>query len=278
MVLFFVAIRRDLVSLLKFPFLSHLRVFPCEISLVGHLKRPFRCFSFYFCFLFIVVLLVLMLSVLFLVVVISLPPRFCMESLNRCIHAITLSSILVSTLPPSFLDTYFLSTSSLECNALSMVISFLVLWSICLSSFLVHFKNGLEYLTRGIRFLLCIFFFSSSFLVLLRYSLFLFITTCLMVSVSNINFYHYFISCEFFSPFLIHVYCQFSPWYRWLSWYHFVLDLKEIQFLSWGFTFLAMSRFSHVQYPQFVACKSEVGDRRRGWPEDSFFNSYYTKV
>ena len=30
-----------------------------------------------------------------------------------------------------------------------MVISFLVLWSICLSSSLVHFRKGPEYLTRG---------------------------------------------------------------------------------------------------------------------------------
>ena len=34
-------------------------------------------------------------------------------------------------------------------DTLSMIISFLVLWSICLSSSLVHFKNGPEYLTRG---------------------------------------------------------------------------------------------------------------------------------
>ena len=38
--------------------------------------------------------------------------------------------MLASPLPPSFLGTYSLSTSSLGCNALCMVISFLVLWSI----------------------------------------------------------------------------------------------------------------------------------------------------
>ena len=56
--------------------------------------------------------------------------------------------MLASPLPPSFLDTYSLSTSYLECNALCLVISFLVLWSICLSSILVNFKKGPEYLTR----------------------------------------------------------------------------------------------------------------------------------
>ena len=60
----------------------------------------------------------------------------------------TLSSMLASPLPPSFLGTYSLSTSSLGCNALCIVISFLVLWSICLSSSLVHLRKGPEYLTR----------------------------------------------------------------------------------------------------------------------------------
>ena len=39
----------------------------------------------------------------------------------------TLSSILACPLPPSFLGTYSLSTSSLGCNALCMVMSFLVI-------------------------------------------------------------------------------------------------------------------------------------------------------
>ena len=89
--------------------------------------------------------------------------------------------MLVSPLPPSFLGTYSLSTYSLGCNALCMVISFRVLWSICLSSLQVHFKDDPEYLTREtaqvfiplIRFLLYSFI-SSSFLVLLKYSFFIF--------------------------------------------------------------------------------------------------------
>ena len=39
-------------------------------------------------------------------------------------------------------------TKSLECTAWCIIKSFLVLCSICLSSTLVHFKNGPEYLTR----------------------------------------------------------------------------------------------------------------------------------
>ena len=112
-----------------------------------------------------------MLSVLFLIAVIS--PRSCFSFMD----ASTVSSMLASPLPLSFLDTYSLSTSSLGCNTLCMVISFFVLWSICLSSSLVHLRKGPEYLTRGtaqvfiplMRFLLESFV-SSSFLVLLRYS------------------------------------------------------------------------------------------------------------
>ena len=50
---------------------------------------------------------------------------------------------------PPFLDTYSLSMLSLRCKVLCIVINFFVLWSICLSSFLVHFKNGPKYLIRG---------------------------------------------------------------------------------------------------------------------------------
>ena len=74
--------------------------------------------------------------------------------------------MLVSPLPPSFLDTYdYMSTSSVGCNALGVFISFLVLWSICLSSTLVHFKKGPEYLTRSIArvFILLIRFLLDSF-------------------------------------------------------------------------------------------------------------------
>ena len=114
------------------------------------------------------------------------------------INASTLSSMLESPLPPSFQDTYSQSTSSLGCNALCVVISFLVLWSTCLSSSLIHFKNCPEYLMRGtaqvfipfIRYLLHSLV-PSSFLVLLRYSFLIlsFISTYLMVSAANIPKY-----------------------------------------------------------------------------------------
>ena len=55
MALFCAAIRRDSVSVLKFPFLSHFQVFLWEILLVCHLKCPYSLFYFpvlfsgYFC-------------------------------------------------------------------------------------------------------------------------------------------------------------------------------------------------------------------------------------
>ena len=72
----FCAIRRDSVSLLKFPFLSYVQVFSCEISTVCRLKCPYSCFSPHFCFLVIIVLLILMLSVPFLVSVSSVSLLF----------------------------------------------------------------------------------------------------------------------------------------------------------------------------------------------------------
>ena len=89
--------------------------------------------------------------------------------------------MLAGPLRPSFLDTYSLSASSLGCKALCMVITFFVLWSVCWRSSLVYFKNGPEYLSRGtaqvfipsIRFLLY-YFVSSRFLVLLKYSFYIF--------------------------------------------------------------------------------------------------------
>ena len=91
--------------------------------------------------------MVSVLSVSFFMAVISPRSCFSMYSSSRSIDASTLSSMLASHLPPSFFDTYSLSTSSLECNALCMVISFLFLWSSCLSH-LVHFRKGPEYQTR----------------------------------------------------------------------------------------------------------------------------------
>ena len=121
-------------------------------------------FSFLFSDLFV---LLILLSVSFLVVVISLLPRFLRSLL---VIVLMLSWILVSPLPP-FLNIYSLPTSSLECKALfprPLVKVFLL-------------SNSPEYLTRGtaqvfvplIRFLQCSLV-SRSFRVLQRYSFYLF--------------------------------------------------------------------------------------------------------
>ena len=76
MALFCAAIRIDSFSLLSFPFLSHVHVFSCKISLVCRLKCSHSCFFSHFCLQIIFVLLMLVLSILFLVTTISLPLRF----------------------------------------------------------------------------------------------------------------------------------------------------------------------------------------------------------
>ena len=70
MALFYAAIRRDFVSLLKFPFLSHVQVVSCEMFFIG------RCFSSHFCFLVIVILLTIALSIV--MAIISPPSCFSM--------------------------------------------------------------------------------------------------------------------------------------------------------------------------------------------------------
>ena len=70
MVLFCAAIRRDSVSLLKFPFLIHVQVLSCEMVFISRLKRPWSCLPSHFYFVVIVILLSIVLSVLFLMAVI----------------------------------------------------------------------------------------------------------------------------------------------------------------------------------------------------------------
>ena len=105
MALFCAAIRRDSVSLLKFPFLSHVQVLSCEMLFISRLKRPWSCFPSHFCFLVFVILLSIVLSVLFLMAVISPLSCFFLCSLRvvvwmcqrclRCWQVLFLSLFLV---------------------------------------------------------------------------------------------------------------------------------------------------------------------------------------
>ena len=148
-----------------------------EISIVCRLKCPLSCFSSHYCFPVIFLLLTLALSVMFLTAVISLLPRFlCRVLVIVSMHWHYLECWTVLFLH-FFLDTYNLSTSSLGCEVLCIVMIFLIVAYIWWSSSLVRFKNAPKYLTRAtaqvfipmMRFLLCSFV-SRSFFVLLRYS------------------------------------------------------------------------------------------------------------
>ena len=102
-----------------------------------------------FCFLVIFVLLMLVWSVLFLVAVISLLLYFLLvvfESLYRCNHAFFNAGESSSSFFSWHMQSMYVISG---CKALCMVISFLVLWSICLSSSVVLFNNGPEYFTGG---------------------------------------------------------------------------------------------------------------------------------
>ena len=147
---FCLPLKIDSISLLRFPFFSHVQVFSCKMSLVCCLKCPYRCFSSsHFCFPIIFVLLMLVLSVLFLVAIISILLRFLLSILYvASIHRRYLECRRNLFLLLFFI-TYSPCTSSLGCNAFCSVVNFIILWCICWSSSLVHFQNGPEYLTRG---------------------------------------------------------------------------------------------------------------------------------
>ena len=72
--LFCVAIKREPVSLFRFPLFTSTQVMSCAISLIGRLKYPYICFSsyfvfsrFYFCLFFLFVLKLIILLLLLIV-------------------------------------------------------------------------------------------------------------------------------------------------------------------------------------------------------------------
>ena len=91
----------------------------------------------------------------------------------------------------SFFSLHIPSVSCLGFKALRIIISFLVRWSICLSSSLFHFKNGPEYVTKVTAKILKLL---TRLLLLIwlwvafpfSYSYFFFISTYLMLPASNI--------------------------------------------------------------------------------------------
>ena len=144
--------------------------------------------------------------------------------------------------------------SSLECKSLCIVINFLVPWSFWLSSFLVHFKNGSDYLTKRTaqvfipfrRFLLDSFFgfekFSRSFKYSPYFSSSLLVSWCLLpIFPSTCNFP----SLRAFWFFLVwHFYyfrCSFSPIFI-MSMSHFSLP-NSIP-ISWLYILIVCIRVS----------------------------------
>ena len=169
------------------------------LSLSLELSIPLFFFSFLFSRFFLVFLFVLqlfLLILLFLTVMISLSSLvFFVNSLSPKIVTSTQLSMLVSRYMSSF-----------WWKALCIIIDFLVLWSIYLSSILVHFKNVLEYFTRvttQVFILWKTFLLQSlvlrSYLVLLRYFLLFF-------------FFFFFTFLDWFLQSVSHIlrYLQFS--------------------------------------------------------------------
>ena len=128
------------------------------------------------------------------------PRQFVSWNILTVVFPISVSSMQSSLLPSPFIDANWVSLSSFWCTTLRLVINFLVLWSFCLSSFFVHFKNAPEYFTRKTSqvFILWMKFLLQnmvlrSFLFLLNYSFLIFFffsfIACLIMSASNIPQY-----------------------------------------------------------------------------------------
>ena len=107
--LFCAAIRRYSVSLLMFPFLSHVQVLSSEMLLISRLKRPESCFPSNFCFLVVVILLSIVLSVSFLMAVIS-PPSCLLLSLLLSTPKEFFTSVLADGLSLEFERHQFFSS------------------------------------------------------------------------------------------------------------------------------------------------------------------------
>ena len=138
--MFCASIRKDLVSLSKFPF----QVFSRAIFLICRLKYPYSCFSSYFCFLVFCCFSLCSYVASAATGCCNNPSLiFLIQSSSRYIDASTQSTM---RFPPSVLNIYNLSMSFLAIKALGMVNSFLVLSSICLSSSHIDFNNAFGYL------------------------------------------------------------------------------------------------------------------------------------
>ena len=166
----FVLLLRDSVSLLRFPLLSHGLVIPCASSRICLLKYSYSYFSSHFsrfCFAVYPEIDIAAISLSLLLIVYSSSVLFIYTFLKA------------SKSSSSFFSWYKLSMSSFGWKVLCIVSNFLVLWSICLSSSLIHFKNGPGYLTRETTQVFIPFirfpqqnFVSISFLIILRFSYF----------------------------------------------------------------------------------------------------------
>ena len=179
--------------------------------------------------------------------------------------------MMSSPLPLSFIVTYNLPTYSLGYKALYIVITFVV-WSICCSFSLIHIRMVTSILQVGtvqvfiplIKFLQCSLV-SRCFLIILRYSFFIFsfISVYLMLSASNIPKYYMFtfLSVRIFTRFGSSVdffLCRFPLFI--ISMAHFSMAnsipiyFQYLLTVSSSFPFFANSLMSSIYYVDDFSC------------------------
>ena len=137
--LFCAAIRKESVSLLRFPFFNHVHVFSCKIPLVSRLIKPCSC----------------LLSIFFFVdvYVVCIVAGHCNLSLSMIVYVIFVSlyRYINAIFNPGktfyfFFSWHLQSMSALRCKAFYTIVNCLVHLSTSWSSS-IHLKNFSEYLT-----------------------------------------------------------------------------------------------------------------------------------
>ena len=91
----------------------------------------------------------------------------------------------------------------------------------------------------------------------------------------SFRLYHHIIYISYFIASYL-----FFLWYNWSSWHYFLLLSEHIQFLSQGFPFLAISKFSRVRFRSYISVSHNPspGIYPRPWLRDVSDYAFYVSM
>ena len=147
-------LNRPSVSFFRFPLVSHIQESPIAIFSVCLKCCPCNAFSFHSAFLSIFIhrlnssLFLLRVSISLLAAIINRSSVWLIYLSSPNLARSIQSSTAINPRQPSFLGKYNLQALSLGCNALCIVIIFLIILSLVCNCSLVHSMKGAEYLNE----------------------------------------------------------------------------------------------------------------------------------